>query len=72
MFPPTGGDQQCCQIGLDFLAQSGNTGCSVLQPVLPDWAGNLAQSGNAGDDVTACRGRRRAEDPPPFAVPVRC
>ena len=25
-----------------FPAQSGNTGCSALQSVLPDWAGNLA------------------------------
>ena len=29
-----------------FPAQSGNTDCSALQPMLPDWAGNLAHSGN--------------------------
>ena len=26
-----------CQIGTDFPAQSGNPGCSTLQPGLPDW-----------------------------------
>ena len=31
---------------ISFQAQAGNPCCSALEPGLPDWAGNLVQSGN--------------------------
>ena len=38
--------EQGCQIGNLATTQSGNPSCSAPQLGLPNWAGNLAQSGN--------------------------
>ena len=59
---------QCCQIGVDFPPpiHSGNHG---LQHGVPDWADNLAQSGNADRDFVDCDTGAYGEPPDAVGTP---